>query len=68
MANTDKAIMGLLKYEHLLSESSKTIQDFLWASDDMIKTIKMTTRMIHTPESTEKAKNIKSTKKMKKKN
>ncbi|CAG8615435.1 8335_t:CDS:2 [Ambispora leptoticha] len=66
MVNADKAIMGLLKYEHLLSESSKTIRDFLWAGDDMIEAIKMTTRMIHTPESTEKAKNIKSTKKMKK--
>ncbi|CAB4429422.1 unnamed protein product [Rhizophagus irregularis] len=68
MANADKAIMGLLKYENLLSESEKTIRDFLWAGDGMIEAIKMTTRMIHTPESTEKAKNIKSTKKIKKKN
>ncbi|RHZ85705.1 hypothetical protein Glove_62g12 [Diversispora epigaea] len=68
MMNADKAIMGLLKYEHLLSESSKTIRDFLWAGDGMIEAIKMTTRIIHTPESTKKAKNIKSTKKMKKKN
>ncbi|CAB4478042.1 unnamed protein product [Rhizophagus irregularis] len=68
MAKADKAIIGLLKYERLLSESSKTIRDFLWSSGGEAEAIKMATRMIHTPKSTEKAKNIKSTKKMKKKN
>ncbi|CAG8706937.1 10360_t:CDS:2 [Funneliformis caledonium] len=57
MANADKAIMGLLKYEHLLSESSKTIRDFLWAGGGVIEAIKMTTGMIHTPESNKKAEN-----------
>ncbi|GES98443.1 hypothetical protein GLOIN_2v654938 [Rhizophagus clarus] len=63
MAKADKAIIGLLKYERLLSESSKTIRDFLWSGGGGVEAIKMTTRMIHTPENVKKVKNIKSTKK-----
>jgi len=48
----------------LLSESVKTIQEFLWNKGD--KVVKMTTRMIYSP--TERAKNINSTKKTKTKN
>ncbi|CAH1766306.1 13874_t:CDS:10, partial [Entrophospora sp. SA101] len=50
MAKAHETVMGLLKYECLLSESSKTIRDFLWNKDSRVETIKMTTRMIHTPE------------------
>ncbi|CAG8445341.1 1117_t:CDS:2 [Funneliformis mosseae] len=57
MANADKAIIGLLKYE----------VHFLWASSNVIEAIKITIRMIHTSESNKKAENTTSTKKMKKK-
>ncbi|CAG8760105.1 218_t:CDS:2, partial [Funneliformis caledonium] len=43
-------VMGLLKYERLLSESSESIQDFLWSNDNESKTCqKMTTRIIYSP-------------------
>ncbi|CAI2199030.1 19452_t:CDS:2, partial [Funneliformis geosporum] len=42
-----EVVMGLLKYERLLSSSSEEIQDFLWSKckDSQI----MTTRMIYSP-------------------
>ncbi|KAF0472040.1 hypothetical protein F8M41_025089 [Gigaspora margarita] len=50
MKNAHDTVIGLLKYERLLNESSETIQVFLWNDDDMSKTSqKMTTRMIYSP-------------------
>lgn len=61
MTNACETVVGLLKYESLLSESVKTIQDFLWNKG--VKVVKMTTRMIHSP--TERAKNTNSIKRTK---
>ncbi|KAF0477678.1 hypothetical protein F8M41_024236 [Gigaspora margarita] len=49
MARANKTIMGFLKYDSLLTESTKTIQDFLWSEGGETESFKkMTTRMIHT--------------------
>jgi len=64
MSKTHKTVMGLLKYECLLSESMKSIQDFLWSEGGFKK---MTSRIINTPtESTKKIKSTKNTKTTKK--
>ncbi|CAG8796197.1 1883_t:CDS:2, partial [Gigaspora rosea] len=43
-------IVGFLKYQLLLAESTKTIQEFLWSEGSKIEPFKnLTTRMIHTP-------------------
>ncbi|CAG8724969.1 1116_t:CDS:10, partial [Funneliformis caledonium] len=68
MAKADNAVISLLHYERLLSESSRSVRDFLWVNDYKVESIKMTTRMIHSPESIEKAKNTKNTSKTKKTN
>ncbi|CAG8722106.1 4627_t:CDS:2, partial [Acaulospora morrowiae] len=61
MTRANKTIMGFLKYESLLTESTKSIQDFLWSEGGEIESFKkMTTRMIHTPtKDTEEAENTK---------
>ncbi|CAG8645245.1 8945_t:CDS:2, partial [Funneliformis mosseae] len=38
MKESYEIVMGLLKYERLLSESSESIQDFLWSNDNESKT------------------------------
>ncbi|CAG8720464.1 13083_t:CDS:2, partial [Acaulospora morrowiae] len=49
MRNSHEAIIGFLKYEHLLSESSSTIEDFLWKEDNGNEDFRgMTTRTIYT--------------------
>nr|CAG8663572.1 5853_t:CDS:2 [Entrophospora candida] len=49
MFKAHETVIGLLKYELLLLESSKSINDFLWSeSDNQVTT--MTTRMIYTPD------------------
>ncbi|CAG8539555.1 11195_t:CDS:2 [Diversispora eburnea] len=50
MTRATKSIMDFLKFESLLVESAKSIQDFIWSGGDEIESFKkMTTRMILTP-------------------
>ncbi|CAG8695477.1 15027_t:CDS:2, partial [Dentiscutata heterogama] len=49
MRNSHEAIIGFLKYEHLLSESSSTIEDFLWIENNSNEEFQgMTTRTVYT--------------------
>ncbi|CAI2178435.1 16937_t:CDS:2 [Funneliformis geosporum] len=51
MKNAHESIIGFLRYERLLSESSTSIGDFLWTDGDGEAFQGMTTRMIHSPKS-----------------
>ncbi|CAG8480808.1 12853_t:CDS:2 [Ambispora gerdemannii] len=50
MLKAHETVMGLLKYENLLFESSKTIREFLRVKGSNVEAVKRTTRVYTSPE------------------